>query len=59
MSSYIGKWGSVADQDRWYNHAAFEAGLYHWLLVQDHSRLECDDYLVGVSSGDFWKVFVR
>ena len=55
----VSKWGTAIDQDRLYNHAAFAAGLYHWLLAQDYSRWECDDYLVGVSSGDFWKVFVR
>ena len=54
-----GKWGRARDQIRLYDHSAFVAGLYHWLLAEDYSRLECDDYLVGVSSGDFWKVFVR
>ena len=22
-------------------------------------RWECDDYLVGVTTGDFWKIYVR
>ena len=55
----VGKWGHAQDQDRLYNHAAFVGSLYHWLLTPGDSRWECDDYGVGVSSGDFWKVFVR
>ncbi|XP_020618435.1 uncharacterized protein LOC110056322 [Orbicella faveolata] len=59
-SHYVGKWGWYAvNQDRLYNHVAYVAYSYHWLLTPDGSRWECDDYLVGVSSGDFWKVFVR
>ena len=58
-SYYIGKWGHALDQDRLYNHTAFVASSYHWLLTPDGSRWECDDYRVKVSSGDFWKVFVR
>ena len=59
VSGYTGKWGRIEDQDRLYNHAAHVAFLYHWLLDPGGSRWECDDYHVGVSSGDFWKVFVR
>ena len=55
----VGKWGHNRDQKRLYDHAAFVWGSYHWLLFEDASRLECDDWRVGVSSGDFWKVFVR
>ena len=54
----VGKWGHEADQDRLYNHAAFVMVAYHWLLTPS-GRWECDDYNVGVSPGDFWKVFVR
>ena len=56
---YVGKWGHRLDQDRLYNHPAFVASLYHWLIEPGGSRWECDDYHVGVTSGDFWKVFVR
>ena len=59
VSDYTGKWGRIEDQDRLYNHAAHVAHLYHWLLDPGGSRWDCDDYHVGVSSGDFWKVFVR
>jgi len=53
-----GVWGASRDQDRLYNHAAYVNGANHWLLYPG-GRWECDDFNVGVSSGDFWKVFVR
>ena len=56
-SYFVKKWGHEMGEDRLYNHAAFVGGGYHWLL--GGSRWECDDYSVGVSSGDFWNVFVR
>ena len=56
-SPYVNKWGHEKDQDRLYNHAAFVGSAYHWLL--GGSRWECDDWGVGVPSGDFWEVFVR
>ena len=54
------KWGQLqsSNEDRLYNHAAYVSGRYHWLLTPGGSRWECDDS-AGVSSGDFWKVFVR
>ena len=59
----VGKWGfSSEDENRLYSHPAFapRSNLsYHWLLLPGYSRWECDDYFVGVSSGDFWNVFVR
>ena len=56
----IGKWGiDDRDQSRLYDHPAFVGNAYHWLLKPSKSRWECDDVLRGVSSGDFWKVFVR
>ena len=55
----VSKWGAARDQDELYEHPAFAAYLYHWVLTPGGARWECDDYLVGVSSGDFWKVFVR
>ena len=55
----VGKWGHEQNQDRLYNHPAFSYLLYHWLLQDSGKRLECDDFKTGVSSGDFWKVFVR
>jgi len=52
----VGHWGG--DQDRLYDHAAFIFAQSHW-LVWEGNRWECDDLDVGVSPGDFWKVFVR
>ena len=54
----VGKWGP-GNENRLYHHTAFVYGNYHWLLSSTASRWECDDFHVGVSSGDFWKVFVR
>ena len=54
------QWGAgYSDDGRLYKVIAYVNGLYHWLLTPGSSRWECDDYNVGVSSGDFWKVFVR
>ena len=53
----VGKWGAGNDQSRLYNHPAFVSYSYHWLLLS-YSRWECDDYKVGVSPGDFWKIFI-
>ena len=58
-SFYVGKWGYSLEKDRLYNHGAFIKSSSHWLLTPGSSRTKCDDYYVGVSSGDFWKVFVR
>ena len=59
-SHLVGKWGHERDQERLYDHPAFQAYLAHWLLSEVESRAECDDWAAGVpSSGDFWKVFVR
>ena len=59
VSYNIGKWGHARDQSRLYDHPAFVPHLSHWVLTPGGSRWECDDSIVGVSSGDFWKVFVR
>jgi len=60
-SDYGNKWSwhAIGHEERLYNHAVFEKDSFYWLLTPGGSRWECDDYLVGVSSGDFWKVFVR
>ena len=63
---YVGRWGNEYvshrntrhPENRLFDHTAFVGYLYHWLL-RFGDRWECDDYEVGVSSGDFWKVFVR
>jgi len=56
----VGKWGSTQGQERSYLAPAFAVrSFYHWLLDPVQSRCECDEEKVGVSSGGFWKVFVR
>ena len=57
-SYLVGKWGHQMDQNRLYRYPVFVAFKYHWTLYPG-GRCECDDFKVGVSSGDFWKVFVR
>ena len=54
-----GKWGiHKAKENRLYNHVAYVYGTRRWLLSPP-SVFECDDLLVGVTTGDFWKVYVR
>ena len=62
----------AADCNQWFGKTwssrfhcvAFVNGKYHWLLAGS-SRWECDDYnsnwaeYFGLSTGDFWRVFVR
>ena len=55
----VGKWGAASGEDRLYHAPAFIRSLYHWLLDPTEPRWECDDERVGVSFGDFWKIFVR
>ena len=56
-------WGnSYIGQNR-HRVVAYVNGKYHWLL-HGSSRWECDDYkygaeYFGLSTGDFWRVFVR
>ena len=60
LSFHVGKWGHANnDEDRLYYASAFVKDSYHFEVTPSGSRWECDDYLVGVSSGDFWKVYVR
>jgi len=61
-SYYIGKWGHGRDQDRLYIYPALQAHAHHWTLEPSGPKWECDgNWLdkVEMSSGDFWKVFVR
>jgi len=56
---HVGKWGHGVKGDRLNNHPAFVKSSYHYYLMPGGSRWECDDYIAGVSTGDFWKAFVR
>ena len=57
-SYYVGKWGHERNEDRPYTLVAFERAAYHW-VAGTNGEYQCDDYNNEVSSGDFWKVFVR
>lgn len=58
-SYYVAKWGhdGMDRESRLYNLVAFVRASYHWMNVG--GSCECDDYSRSVSSGDFWKVYVR
>ena len=55
----INKWSITTDEDRLYNHVVIVWYQYHWLVSPNLKRFECDDFFVGVSTGDFWKIYVR
>ena len=67
-NNFVGKWGIERTswvrqvlglpENRLFDHPAYVYGQYHWLLYLTN-HWYCDDVVVGVSSGDFWKVFVR
>lgn len=62
---FLGQWHhtGMPSNDRLFNHPIFIGMKAHWLVQQSGGRWECDDYArdrgYAVSSGDFWKVFVR
>lgn len=57
---FVGKWGHGQHVDRLYNRVAFVKAQYHWLMTPGSPNVWlCDDFTDPVSSGDFWKVFVR
>ena len=60
--AYDGKWGHVTNgvgENRLYDHAAFVGGKYHW-IISVGGNWECDDNTSdNLSTGDFWKVYVR
>ena len=62
---FVGKWHSdLSSENRLLDHAAFVNGEAHWNVEQSNGRWECDDFAINnegytVSSGDFWKIFVR
>ena len=57
----VGKWShlGLGNTARLCDHSVFVGWAYHFLLSPNGGRWECDDYHVGVSSGNSWKVFVR
>ena len=55
----VSKWGCQANEDRLYFQAVIVWAKYHWRITPGDGRVDCDDWEDGVSSGDFWKVYVR
>ena len=59
----VGKWsdsGTARNENRLYQYIVFVWNKYHWLIALEDGREECDDDVHGgVSSGDFWKIYVR
>ena len=54
------KWGTSSEKNR-YRVVAYVGLKYYWVLSES-SRWECDDNSAkyfGLSTGDFWRVFVR
>ena len=61
-NQWFGKTWSSGPGNR-FRVVAFVNGKYHWVLFGS-SRWECDDYkygaeYFGLSTGDFWRIFVR
>ena len=55
-----GKWGHGEDRSRLYRYPALKKGAYQWLLTGgDAGKKYCDDDGADLTTGDFWKIFVR
>ena len=57
---HIGKWGHEGMREL-YKFPAFVFSKFNWATnpESDWNRWECDDFGNSVSSGDFWKIYVR
>ena len=58
------QWGPTSRSVSLMDHVAFVDSEVHWHVYKPDNRWECDDYKekpkkYKVSSGDFWKIFVR
>lgn len=59
-SHYVGKWGHFEKKVRMYDHSAFIAHQYHWVVY--NNVWLCDepgDNVFETSPEDFWKIYVR
>ena len=55
----VGKWGHEGHKEL-YIFSAFIVGSCHWLTWQSSNKWLCDDDLAtNVTSGDFWRIYVR
>ena len=55
------KWSHDAQnyEKQLYDHVVLVWYKQHWLLSPESKRFECDDFNGNVSTGDFWKIYVR
>ena len=56
-----GKWGHFkhsVGENCLYNYAAYVPSRYHW-IISIGRQWQCDDRTNRVSTGDFWKVYIR
>ena len=60
-NTFTNKWGDRTQdyEKRLYRQVVLVWSKYHWLLSPESKRFECDDYNGTVSTGDFWKIYVR
>ena len=60
-NTFTNKWGDRTQdyEKRLYRQVVLVWSKYHWLLSPESKRFECDDYNGNVSTGDFWKIYVR
>ena len=60
--AYHGKWGHVShgvEENCLYDHAAYVGSWYHW-IISIGGRWNCyDNTINNLSTGDFWKVYIR
>ena len=52
----VGKWSHEGYREL-YQYPAFIQNYYHWGIIGN--RRECDDFVNSVSSGAYWKIYVR
>ena len=60
-NTFTNKWGDRTQdyEKRLYRQVVLVWSKYHWLLSPESKRFECDDYNGNVSTGGFWKIYVR
>ena len=55
----VGKWGHEGYKEL-YIYSAFIVGSYHWITRPSSHAWQCDDNFDKiVTSGDFWRIYVR
>ena len=61
INTFTNKWGDRNEdyEKRLYHQVVLVWYKYHWLLSPESNRFECDDFNGTVSTGGFWKIYVR